>query len=177
MKDLKAKEQEKIEVVHQFELDEMNKELKHVQQKQTELQSIMINLRERELEYVGIIEDLNSQRLERYSKNEKSRLRSNEREDEIKERILELKDENSKLKEKLQNVENNVTLFIKSMAYLLEHERDYRRTAATPRVLDDLSYKEKKSPASTQRRVKNTPRRNMYTGNSKHPLINIDMVK
>jgi hypothetical protein len=176
MKDLKNIEQKKIEAVHQFELDEMNNELRHLQHKQAELQSIMIDLKERELEYVCIVEELGFQRQERFSKQEKSKLRAKEREEEVKERILELKHENTELREKLQNVENNVSLFIKSMSYLLENERVSRRAAGTPKLLDDLNYKEKKSP-STHRRVKNTPRRNIYTGNSKHPLINIDMVK
>lgn len=117
-------EEEALKSHHQQELQSLTKELKAMQDRQDELERILKKAKAREESYKTQISQMNGKRNE-LAKTRKRNIKQNE--EEILERIEELKEENTDIREKISLIENNVNHFISEMGGLLETSEEVEK--------------------------------------------------
>eukprot|EP00358_Blepharisma_japonicum_P007197 CAMPEP_0202944538 /NCGR_PEP_ID=MMETSP1395-20130829/5372_1 /ASSEMBLY_ACC=CAM_ASM_000871 /TAXON_ID=5961 /ORGANISM="Blepharisma japonicum, Strain Stock R1072" /LENGTH=141 /DNA_ID=CAMNT_0049643491 /DNA_START=356 /DNA_END=778 /DNA_ORIENTATION=- len=109
----------------------MTQELSNLQEKQKELESLVRDFKTKENQYKDQINDLKAGRVQNAAAIERSRKLTQEKEEELIERIEDLREENAQLSEKLAAVENNVTTFIQEMGTLLEASEESNKKRAS----------------------------------------------
>lgn len=103
----------KAETIHQLELQDMNTELISLQNKHTELEATILQLKEREDEFRNQIKQLKS------NSRQSSLTLDVNRCIETQQRIQELRADNAKLREKMHKLERNVCSFLGEMRKMI----------------------------------------------------------